>query len=62
MKLLDRATKSIKSGDSGIVKMIPCSPMCVEAYTDYPPLGCFTVRDMRQTLAVIKTSTKAGKK
>ncbi|KAI8888159.1 concanavalin A-like lectin/glucanase [Backusella circina FSU 941] len=36
--------------------------MCVEAYTGYPPLGRFTVRDMRRTLTVIKTSTKAGKK
>ena len=26
--------------------------MCVEAFTDYPPLGRFAVRDMRQTVAV----------
>ncbi len=23
--------------------------MCVEAFSDYPPLGRFAVRDMRQT-------------
>jgi elongation factor 1-alpha len=32
--------------------MIPSKPMCVEAFTDYPPLGRFAVRDMRQTVAV----------
>jgi len=26
--------------------------MCVETFTDYPPLGRFAVRDMRQTVAV----------
>ena len=44
--------KFIKSGDAAIVKMIPSKPMCVEAFTDYPPLGRFAVRDMRQTVAV----------
>mgnify|MGYP006202341867 CR=1 FL=1 len=34
------------------IKMIPQKPMCVEAYTEYPPLGRFAVRDMRQTVAV----------
>jgi len=35
--------------------------MCVEAFTDYPPLGRFAVRDMRQTVAVgvIKSVDKA---
>lgn len=26
--------------------------MCVESFTEYPPLGRFAVRDMRQTVAV----------
>ena len=26
--------------------------MCVETFTEYPPLGRFAVRDMRQTVAV----------
>lgn len=57
--------------------MVPSKPMCVEAYTDYPPLGRFAVRDMRQTVAVgviksvekiektgkvTKAAVKAGKK
>lgn len=40
--------KFIKSGDAAIVKMIPSKPMCLEAFTDYAPLGRFAVRDMRQ--------------
>jgi elongation factor 1-alpha len=44
--------KNIKSGDSAIVRMIPSKPMCVESFSEYPPLGRFAVRDMRQTVAV----------
>jgi elongation factor 1-alpha len=38
--------------------------MCVEAFTEYPPLGRFAVRDMKQTVAVgvIKSTTKKEKK
>ena len=32
--------------------MAPSKPMCVESFTDYPPLGRFAVRDMRCTVAV----------
>jgi len=44
--------KSIKTGDAAIVEMIPSKPMCVEAFSEYPPLGRFAVRDMRKTVAV----------
>ena len=47
-KSIENAPKFIKSGDAAIVKMVPSKPMCVEAFTDYPPLGRFAVRDMRQ--------------
>merc|ERR1712063_203536 len=62
-KSVENAPKFIKSGDSAIVKMVPSKPMCVEAFTDYPPLGRFAVRDMRQTVAVgvIKSVAKADK-
>ena len=34
--------------------------MCVESFQQYPPLGRFAVRDMRQTVAVgvIKETTR----
>merc|ERR1712099_212329 len=65
--------KFIKSGDAGIVELVPSKPMCVEAFSDFPPLGRFAVRDMRQTVAVgviksvvakdtIGTTTKAAQK
>jgi len=65
-KELEKEPKNIKSGDAAIVKLIPQKPMCVESFADYPPLGRFAVRDMRQTVAVgvIKETTKkvAGEK
>ena len=51
-KELEAEPKAIKSGDAAIVLMKPQKPMCVESFTDYPPLGRFAVRDMRQTVAV----------
>jgi elongation factor 1-alpha len=65
-KELEKEPKAIKTGDAAIVKMVPQKPMCVESFTEYPPLGRFAVRDMRQTVAVgvIKTVSKkdvAGK-
>ncbi|EER26407.1 translation elongation factor EF-1 alpha [Coccidioides posadasii str. Silveira] len=62
-KSVENNPKFIKSGDAAIVKMVPSKPMCVEAFTDYPPLGRFAVRDMRQTVAVgvIKSVEKSEK-
>jgi len=51
-KKIEDCPKFIKSGDAAIVKMIPSKPMCVESFSEYPPLGRFAVRDMRQTVAV----------
>ncbi|KAI8494252.1 Elongation factor 1-alpha 1 [Branchiostoma belcheri] len=51
-KKLEDNPKSIKSGDAAIVEMVPSKPMCVEAFSEYPPLGRFAVRDMRQTVAI----------
>lgn len=51
-KVLEEEPKSIKSGDAAIVTMVPSKPMCVESFTEYPPLGRFAVRDMKQTIAV----------
>uniref|UniRef100_A0A1D1YFT8 Elongation factor 1-alpha n=1 Tax=Anthurium amnicola TaxID=1678845 RepID=A0A1D1YFT8_9ARAE len=62
-KKLEDNPKFVKSGDAAIVKMIPSKPMCVEAFSEYPPLGRFAVRDMRQTVAVgvIKSVEKVDK-
>jgi elongation factor 1-alpha len=62
-KELEKEPKNIKSGDAAMVKLIPTKPMVVETFTEYPPLGRFAVRDMRQTVAVgvIKEVTKKVK-
>jgi elongation factor 1-alpha len=59
-KEVEASPKFIKSGDAAIVVLIPQKPMCVEPFSEYPPLGRFAVRDMRQTVAVgvIKAVTK----
>ncbi|KAF5100091.1 hypothetical protein D0Z00_001428 [Geotrichum galactomycetum] len=65
-KKTEDSPKFVKAGDAAIVKMVPSKPMCVESFTEYPPLGRFAVRDMRQTVAVgviksVDKSDKAGK-
>lgn len=40
-KKLEDNPKSLKSGDAAIVDMIPGKPMCVESFSEYPPLGKF---------------------
>merc|ERR1711871_609489 len=59
-KVTEEFPKFIKSGDAGIVKMTPSKPMVVEAFSEFPPLGRFAVRDMKQTVAVgvIKETAK----
>eukprot|EP01024_Parvocaulis_polyphysoides_P012444 TRINITY_DN1449_c0_g1_i2.p1 TRINITY_DN1449_c0_g1~~TRINITY_DN1449_c0_g1_i2.p1 ORF type:complete len:496 (+),score=85.31 TRINITY_DN1449_c0_g1_i2:146-1489(+) len=51
-KVVEESPKFIKNGDAAFVIMEPTKPMVVEAFTEYPPLGRFAVRDMRQTVAV----------
>jgi len=52
----------LKTGDSAIVRLEPLRPIAVEAYTEFPELGRFAVRDMGTTVAagVVKEITKKG--
>ena len=69
---LDRVTNEvlmkdppyITRGDACLVKMVPEKPLCVETFEEYPPLGRFAMRDMRQTIGVgiIKSVTRAKPK
>merc|ERR1719232_1128056 len=51
-KKLEDNPKFLKNGEAGLARLVPSKPMCVEGFKEYPPLGRFAVRDMRQTVAV----------
>jgi len=51
-KKLEDEPKMVKSGDAAIINLVPSKPMVVESFQEYPPLGRFAVRDMKQTVAV----------
>jgi elongation factor 1-alpha len=59
-KEMEKDPKALKSGDASMIRLVPSKPMVVESFAEYPPLGRFAVRDMRQTVAVgvIKEVTK----
>jgi len=52
----------LKTGDGATVRFEPVHPISVEAYSDFPELGRFAVRDMGTTIAagVVKEITKKG--
>ena len=62
-KVLEENPKFVKSGDACMANLVPTKPLCVESFAEYPPLGRFAVRDMRQTVAVgvIKSVDKSEK-
>jgi len=51
-KVLEENPTFLQSGDTALVKLKPTKPMVVETFKEYPPLGRFAVRDMKQTIAV----------
>ncbi len=52
----------LKTGDGALVRFEPLHPIAVEAYSDFPELGRFAIRDMGTTVAagVIKEITQKG--
>ncbi|ELW69891.1 Elongation factor 1-alpha 1 [Tupaia chinensis] len=51
-KRLEDGPEFLKAGDTAIVDMLHGKPMCIESFSNYPPLDYFAVHDMRQTVAV----------
>jgi len=54
--------KTIKTGDSAIVKITPLRPLVLETFKDYPELGRFALRDMGSTVAagIVREVTQKG--
>ena len=54
--------KTIKTGDSAIVKITPLRPVVLETFKDYPELGRFALRDMGSTVAagIVREITVKG--
>ncbi|KAG2457996.1 EF1A1 factor, partial [Polypterus senegalus] len=51
-KKLEDKPVTLISGNAAIVKLVPKKPLCVESFFEYPPLGRFAARDLKQTVAV----------
>jgi len=51
-KEIEAEPKEIKNQEACIVQLVPQKGMVVETFSEYPPLGRFAVRDMKQTVAV----------
>ena len=51
-KVIEEDPQTVSSGDTFLATLVPTKPMCVEPFADYPPLGRFVVRELRQTVAV----------
>jgi len=54
--------KTIKTGDSAIVKITPLRPLVLETFKEYPELGRFALRDSGSTVAagIVREITQKG--
>jgi len=54
--------KTIKTGDSAIVKITPLRPVVLETFKEFPELGRFALRDMGSTVAagIVREITVKG--
>jgi len=50
--VLEEEPKFAIRGDCILATLTPTKPMCVEVFNEYPALGRFAVRDMKQVVAV----------
>jgi len=48
----DAKSIMVKKNEACLAVLCPTKKMCVEAFTEFPPLGRFAIRDMRKTVAV----------
>ncbi|CAK0879029.1 unnamed protein product, partial [Prorocentrum cordatum] len=51
-KVLMQAPPALRAGDAAVVRLRPLAPLCVEPFSEYPPLGRFSVNDQKVTVAL----------
>jgi elongation factor 1-alpha len=61
-QVVEEKPSYLKTGDAALVRMEPLHPIAIEAYTDFPELGRFAIRDMGTTVAagIVIEITKKG--
>jgi elongation factor 1-alpha len=50
-QVAEEKPKSLKTGDSAVVKVQPLRPLCIETFKEFPEVGRFAMRDMGSTIA-----------
>lgn len=51
-KVIEEYPQFLSKGEVGEVKLIPQKPLCVERYREFPELGRFFVKNLKETAAV----------
>jgi len=51
-KVLEEKPATLQEGDAAIVRLRPLAPLCVEPFSEYPPLGRFAVRDQKNIVGI----------
>ena len=61
-QIVEEKPKSLKTGDSALVRLVPLRPLCIEPYSVIPQLGRFAIRDMGTTIGagIVKEVTVKG--
>jgi elongation factor 1-alpha len=59
-QIVEEKPAYLKEGDGAVVRFRPLRPLSVEAYSEFPPMGRFAIRDMGTTIAagIIKEITE----
>ena len=52
LKMLGDKLKYLKANEIYKVKIAPTEPLCIERFSDYPPLGRFILREGKNVVAI----------
>ena len=61
-QVVEKNPSFLKTGDAARVKLRPLQPTALEAYSDFPELGRFAIRDSGMTIAagIVREITEKG--